>query len=161
MADRTAAAPLLALGMNSAPFNWPKRRQVRATMLRYEPVTSGRVVFRFVVGSTLVSRSEAPGALEGPGVAGSRWARSKARLERELSSHADLVSLDAIDGPGVAMECPAAEKTVLWMRHALPWCTSSIKKHNNVSKGDPRKWWLDLQRRLKISENSSNVSHFF
>jgi hypothetical protein len=41
------------------------------------------------------------------------------QLNEEIARHGDMVQLDAIDGPGVAMECPAAEKTIQWMRFAL------------------------------------------
>ena len=99
-------APLLALGMNVAPFNVAKRRLVRDSMLRHNSVLSGRIVFRFVVGSFLVprtSRSVAKAA-----ASDARWRVDQTALAEEIASHGDIVQLDAIDGPGVAMECPTA-----------------------------------------------------
>ena len=128
--------PLLALGMNSAPFNWPKREQIRQTMLRYPPATNGQIVFRFVVGRVLVPKPAARAAAAAgtsaaagrePDLADESWQKRAVQLKAELASHADdMLQVDAIDGPGVAMECPAAEKTVLWVRHAVKtWPTAA------------------------------------
>ena len=102
---------LLAIGMNAAPFNFAKRRLVRETMLQSAPVVSGRVVFRFVIGNVLIAASRP--------LRRKRWDTDREALRAELAQHDDMVELDAIDGPGVAMECPAAEKTIAWMRHAI------------------------------------------
>ena len=71
-----------------------------------------RVVWvRFVVGSLLVpKKNAAPDA---------RWKADLAELALEIRSEGDVAQLDVIDGPGVAMECPAAEKNVAWFKYAL------------------------------------------
>lgn len=87
-------------------------------MLTHDAVREGRIVFRFVVGSLLI-RSKPPKMAARKMILDERWNSDYAALERELAEHSDdIVQLDAIDGPGVAMECPAAEKTIQWMRYA-------------------------------------------
>ena len=110
-----AASPLLALGMNAAPFNLPKREAVRSTMLQHESVRAGRIVFRFVVGSLLVPKPTAAKSA----VSYKRWKSDTKLLQEEIAAEGDILQVDAIDGPGVAMECPAAEKTIQWLRYAL------------------------------------------
>jgi hypothetical protein len=114
-----SSAPLLALGMNAAPFNHAKRRLVRDSMLRHESVLAGRIVFRFVVGRMLVppARRSTNPDMQAPERL--RWAANVAALQAEIEAHIDMVQLDAIDGPGVAMECPAAEKNIMWLQYAL------------------------------------------
>ena len=109
-------APLLALGMNTAPFNHVKRRLVRETMLQHRSVQSGRVTFRFVVGSTLVPKVVRTTAKAASSTA--QFDADCAALKEEEATHTDILRVDALDGSGVAMECPAAEKTIQWLRHA-------------------------------------------
>ena len=98
--------------MNAAPGNLAKRAQVRQTMLQYAAVRAQRIVFRFVIGSMLIP----PRPLT-------------SQLDIERAAHDDIVMVDAIDGPGVAMECPAAEKTILWMQYALKtWPKALIER---------------------------------
>ena len=105
--------PFLALGMVTAPFAFARRTQVRDTMLRYEPVTAGRVAFRFIVGDALHGSSSASKrAAEVP-------ASSRAALTRESTRHGDVAILDALDGAGVEVACSCVEKQSSWMRFAL------------------------------------------
>lgn len=105
--------------MNAAPFNWAKRNAVRATMLKHDAILSGRIVFRFVIGDLLIPKApRSKGILRGE-PSETRWSNDKSALAREIASYRDIVQLDAIDGPGVAMECPAAEKTIQFIRFAL------------------------------------------
>ena len=116
-AEASKPSILLALGMNAAPFNHAKRQLVRASMLRHTYVLTGRIVFRFVVGSTLVPKAARSPARSAASQV--RWAESLDTLAKEIATHSDMLQVDALDGPGVAMECPAAEKTVQWMRFAV------------------------------------------
>ena len=111
------AAPLLVLGMNAAPFNVAKRMLVRSTMLRHKSVLERSIIFRFVVGSFLVPKASRSAAKAEASQA--RWKADTDALASEIISLRDVVQIDAIDGPGVAMECPAAEKTIQWLRYAL------------------------------------------
>lgn len=111
-------SPLLAMGMNAAPFNFAKRQAVRSTMLQHDAVLAGRVVFRFIVGDLLVPTRPRRAATKS-NQSEALWTLNRARLAAEMESQRDVLQLDAIDGPGVAMECPAAEKTIQWMRYAL------------------------------------------
>jgi len=117
--SQVAAQPplLLAIGMNAAPFNHPKRRQVRNTMLQHGSVRSGRIVFRFVVGTELVNKTRRTSSRAA--ASAQRWSANQAALHQEAAAHGDIALVDAIDGPGVAMECPAAEKTIQWLKYAL------------------------------------------
>ena len=116
--------PLLALGMNTAPFNLPKRQQVRQTMLMHDAVIRHRIVFRFVIGNLLVQR-KSPRSTSRAAAAEQQWKAQQSALTNELASTNDILQLDAIDGPGVAMECPAAEKTIQWMKYAYrTWPTA-------------------------------------
>lgn len=113
----SAPALLLAIGMNAAPFNRVKRQLVRTTMLKHAAVVDGRIIFRFVVGSTLIPK--APRSTAKAASSSARWEADRAALAAEVAAHDDVVQVDALDGPGVAMECPAAEKTIQWMQHAV------------------------------------------
>ena len=104
--------PLLALGMITSPFNFAKRSAVRATMLRYNVVQANVLVFRFVIGSSIV---------EGGRINRNHSSRmgNHKLLNTEVQTHSDTVQVDALDGAGVAMECPAAEKTLAWLTYAM------------------------------------------
>lgn len=108
---------MLALGMNAAPFNLVKRNLVRTSMLRHKAVLEGRIVFRFVIGRMLVAKVPRPRSNDAhPDVS---LEAKKSALQGEIATYGDVVQLDAIDGPGVAMECPAAEKNIVWLQYAL------------------------------------------
>lgn len=113
----TEHGPILAIGMNAAPFNWAKRQLVRSTMLIHPAVLDQRIIFRFVVGSMLIRKKSK--AITASKTSQADWGEGVARLHAEIKAFADIAQLEAIDGPGVAMECPAAEKTILWMQYAL------------------------------------------
>jgi hypothetical protein len=100
-----ASEPFHALGMVTAPFAVGRREQVRATMLRYDTVTSGRTVFRFVVGDFMPTHAKGDDRL--------------LLLAQEISRKRDIVQLDAIDGTGISVACSCVEKTTAWIRYAL------------------------------------------
>ena len=94
-------------------------------MLIHDAVREGRIVFRFVVGSLLI-RSKPPKMAARKMVLDERRSSDYAALERELAEHSDdIVQLDAIDGPGVAMECPLARE-VLNLEQGLFLCLSLL-----------------------------------
>ena len=100
-----AVEPFHALGMVTAPFAVGRREQVRATMLRYDTVTSGRTVFRFVVGDFMPTHAKRDDRL--------------LLLAQEINRKRDIVQLDAIDGTGISVACSCVEKTTAWIRYAL------------------------------------------
>ena len=114
----SAARVDLAMGMVTAPFAFDRREQARNTMLRYEPVLSGRVVFRFVVGDAIHTKPQR--ILSADSADGMRRA-----LRRELQTHHDILALDALDGNAVEVACSCVEKTTSWVRYALKaWPTA-------------------------------------
>ena len=119
MTSASAAARVdLAMGMVTAPFAFDRREQARNTMLRYEPVLSGRVVFRFVVGDAIHTKPQR--ILSADSADGMRRA-----LRRELQTHHDILALDALDGNAVEVACSCVEKTTSWVRYALKaWPTA-------------------------------------
>ena len=77
-------------------------------MLACEPVRSGRVVHRFVLGRRL------------QGAAHKRDAGAVMQaVATENAKHGDLVTVDAIDGAGVDTACACGEKQHQWMLLAL------------------------------------------
>ena len=79
-------------------------------MLKYDPVVSGRLAFRFIVGKDLHQKDGQSRAV---------LAAQAAAVRAEASAHGDLVVLDALDGPGIEVACSCVEKTASWMRYAL------------------------------------------
>ena len=76
-----AASPFLVIGQATAPHSFERRQLVRSTMLAdYENVASGggTTVFRFLIGGT----------------------SDDAKLAAEMRAHADMLRVDALDGPG-------------------------------------------------------------
>ena len=123
--------PFLALGMVVAPFAAARRQQARDTMLTYEPVKAGRVVFRFVVGNTLHDKKQEEPTLNGQFFRKRFGANSKPppppldmvamkkALDREVALHKDIAVLDALDGPGIEVAQSCIEKMNEWVRYAL------------------------------------------
>ncbi|KAL1496827.1 hypothetical protein AB1Y20_014413 [Prymnesium parvum] len=101
------AQPLVAMGMVAAPAAALRRDQVRQTMMRYEVVRSGRMVFMFVLGRAL------------PTLRGGGAEAVVRELTHENKEHKDMLVLDAIDGPAVDAACSCGEKTVGWVQYAL------------------------------------------
>jgi hypothetical protein len=103
------ATVFAAIGMVTAPFNSGRRTQVRSTMLRYEAVRSGRMVFRFIIGDEIHhSKAHAQGA-----------PAQLVVLRAEMEARRDIVQLTALDGSAIEVACSCVEKTTSWIRHAL------------------------------------------
>ena len=139
-------APYLAIGMVVAPFNFERRDLARATMLQYEDVRDGAIAFRFVLGSAVRPKHD-----------NSETTQLETQLRQELSTHTDVVVVDALDGKSVDTQCACTEKTVGWMQYALrrwPHATYYAKTEDDTYI-NLRTLLLDL-RRLH-SERRPNV----
>ena len=96
----SSATPFLVVGQATAPHSFERRQLVRSTMLAdYENVASGggTTVFRFLIGGT----------------------SDDAKLAAEMRAHADMLRVDALDGPGVDKQCACTEKTLRWLQYGL------------------------------------------
>jgi hypothetical protein len=107
MGNPSAKDAIVAMGMVVAPMARERRTQVRQTMLRYDAVQSGRLIFRFVLGKELPTLAVAPAK------------KLLRELHDEKMRHTDLVMLDAVDGPKLEPACSCGEKTVAWIQFAL------------------------------------------
>ena len=112
------------MGMVTAPFAAARRQEVRGTMLQYEPVTAGRIAFRFIVGDTLHAKVE--GHAWKRAAAEASLATDRKALMREVARYGDVAILDALDGGGIEVACSCIEKMNAWMRYALKTWPSAL-----------------------------------
>ena len=107
--DAAALRVVIALCMVTAPFAFERRQEVRASMLRYEPVVRGRMAFKFVVGNHLPTLPKSDPSAR----------RNVELLQQEIHKDRDVLRLDAIDGPKVDNACSCVEKMAAWVQYAL------------------------------------------